>query len=96
MTGWRIGYCSGPEEIVRQMTKSIQITTSYGTSFTQKAALAALDGPQSCVSDMVSEYRRRLGVLLSSLKSLGMPALDQGGPSTPFQTCRSSDFHQVR
>jgi aspartate aminotransferase len=56
MTGWRLGYALGPAQIVRAMQKLQSQSTSNPTSFVQKAAVAALKGPQQCVEDMRLEY----------------------------------------
>ena len=50
MTGWRIGYCGGPKEIVTAMATIQGQSTSNASSISQKAALAALNGDQQCVS----------------------------------------------
>jgi aspartate aminotransferase len=56
MTGWRLGYALGPAQIVSAMQKLQSQSTSNPTSFVQKAAVAALKGPQQCVEDMRLEY----------------------------------------
>jgi len=56
MTGWRLGYALGPAQIVSAMQKLQSQSTSNPTSFVQKAAIAALKGPQQCVEDMRLEY----------------------------------------
>jgi len=59
MTGWRLGYAAGPEEIIKAMTRIQAHSISNVTSFVQMAGVAALEGPQDCVRDMVREFRRR-------------------------------------
>ena len=51
MTGWRIGYCGGPVEIVTAMSTIQSQSTSNPSSIAQKAAAAALNGDQACVGD---------------------------------------------
>ena len=56
MTGWRLGYALGPAPIVSAMTKLQSQSTSSSAHMIQKAAIAALTGPQQCVADMKTEY----------------------------------------
>lgn len=56
MTGWRLGYTAAPPELAAAIAKVQSHTTSNATSFAQYGALAALQGPQGFVDDMVSEY----------------------------------------
>jgi aspartate aminotransferase len=59
MTGWRIGYALGPKEIITAMDTVQGQSTSNPTSIAQKAAVAALRGPQECVERMVREFQKR-------------------------------------
>jgi len=56
MTGWRLGYVLGPAPIVAAMNKLQSQSTSNPTSIVQKAAVAALNGPQECVASMREGY----------------------------------------
>jgi aspartate aminotransferase len=56
MTGWRLGYALAPAPIVSAMQKLQSQSTSNPTSIVQKAAVAALTGPQTCIEEMVKEY----------------------------------------
>ncbi len=56
MTGWRMGYALATEPIVTAFQKLQSQSTSSSNAITQKAALAALTGPQDCVQHMKSEY----------------------------------------
>jgi aspartate aminotransferase len=56
MTGWRLGYALAPAAVVSAMQKLQSQSTSNPTSIVQKAAVAALNGPQQCVADMRAEY----------------------------------------
>jgi aspartate aminotransferase len=56
MTGWRLGYALGPAAVVSAMSKLQSQSTSNPTSIVQKAAVAALTGPQECVEEMRREY----------------------------------------
>jgi aspartate aminotransferase len=56
MTGWRMGYALAPAAVIAAMQKLQSQSTSNPTSIVQKAAVAALNGSQECVSDMRKEY----------------------------------------
>ncbi|HYA15238.1 MAG TPA: pyridoxal phosphate-dependent aminotransferase [Syntrophales bacterium] len=67
MTGWRIGYAAGPEEIISAVTKLQSQSTSNPTSVAQKAAVEALNGPQNSVTEMVEEFRKRRNTIVEML-----------------------------
>lgn len=70
MTGWRIGYAAGPVEIIKAMTKIQSQSTSNPTSIAQKAAVAALRGPQDCVEEMRVEFEKRRNYLVEELNKI--------------------------
>jgi aspartate aminotransferase len=72
MTGWRVGYGTGPQEVVTAMTKVLEATSSCVSTIGQKAAEAALDGPQDCVAEMTSTYRRRRELAADILQEAGL------------------------
>ena len=59
MTGWRCGWTIAPKELTSAFNVIQGQTTSNITSITQKAALAAVTGPQDSVTTMLNEYRKR-------------------------------------
>src|SRR4029077_1286538 len=59
MTGWRIGYCGGPKEVITAMTTIQGQSTSNASSISQKAATAALNGDQTCVTKMNAAFKER-------------------------------------
>jgi len=63
MTGWRIGYAAGPKEIMTAIGRLQGQSTSNPTSISQKAAIAALRGDQSCVQHMVTEFNQRRKIM---------------------------------
>lgn len=71
MAGWRIGYMVGNRELVGTLAR-IKSYHDYGT-FTpiQVASIAALDGPQDCVNEIVAQYQRRRDVLARGLHEAG-------------------------
>ncbi len=73
MAGWRIGFMVGNAAMVNALAR-LKSYHDYGT-FTplQVAAIAALEGPQDCVTEVVELYRRRRDVLARGLQELGWP-----------------------
>ncbi len=71
MPGWRIGFMSGNPTLVAALAR-MKSYLDYGM-FTpiQVAAIAALDGPQECVTEIVETYRKRRDVLCDGLNSIG-------------------------
>jgi len=70
MTGLRLGYACAPENIIKNMTKIQGQTVSHPTSIVQKAGVVALRGPQDCVFEMVSEYKKRRDVIVKRLNEI--------------------------
>jgi aspartate aminotransferase len=70
MTGWRIGYTAGPQELIAAMQRIQSQSTSNPTSFAQKGALDALQGSQAEVSIMVEEYQQRRDLIWKGLTSI--------------------------
>ncbi len=70
MAGWRIGYATANEEIIREMQKLQEHSTAHPSSISQKAAIAALDGPQACVAEMVQIYKERRDVVVKGLNKI--------------------------
>jgi len=65
MTGWRCGWALGPAPVVAAANAIQSHSTSNVCSITQKAVLAALTGPQACVTAMLDEYRRRRDLVIA-------------------------------
>ncbi|MEQ8171196.1 MAG: pyridoxal phosphate-dependent aminotransferase [Candidatus Eremiobacterota bacterium] len=70
MTGWRIGYAAGAEEIIASMTKLQDHMTSNPSSISQMAALEAINGSQEEVKIMVEEFRKRRAFLIENLNKI--------------------------
>jgi len=79
MTGWRLGYLTGPKEIMKWVIRLLSHSVSQATTFVQRAGVAALQGPQDDVEFMVTEFRARRDLLVAGLKSLGIPCSVPGG-----------------
>jgi aspartate aminotransferase len=70
MTGWRIGYCGGPKEIVTAMATVQGQSTTNAASMCQKAAIVALSGDQQCVAEMSASFRQRHDFVVAGLNDL--------------------------
>jgi len=70
MTGWRIGYCAGPEKIISAMKKIQGQSTSNASSVSQAAAVAALNGSHQPVHAMAKEYEKRHAFIFNALNSI--------------------------
>jgi len=70
MTGFRIGYVFGPEELVTPMMLTHQFSVACVSGPAQYAAVSALEGPQSFVNDMVAEFDRRRKLLYERLNEI--------------------------
>jgi aspartate/methionine/tyrosine aminotransferase len=70
MTGWRMGYGVMPEWLVDAVNKLMVNSNSCTASFTQRAGIAALRGPQDCVDRMVAEFRRRRDAICAGLNEI--------------------------
>lgn len=68
MTGWRIGYGIVPERFVQMVVKLQTNTVSCATSFVQKAAIEAIEGPQESVDSMVKAFERRKNIAVNILR----------------------------
>jgi len=91
MTGWRIGYCGGPKEIITAMATIQGQSTSNASSISQKAAVAALNGDQQCVTDMNRAFKERHDYLVAALNSLpGVSCLPGAGTFYAFADVRGA------
>jgi aspartate/methionine/tyrosine aminotransferase len=70
MTGWRLGYGVMPKWLAAAVSQLMVNSNSCTASFTQRAGLAALQGPQDCVTAMVAEFRRRRDVIAGGLNQI--------------------------
>ena len=70
MTGWRCGYAAVPAPLVDPLTRLITNSVSCVPGFVQSAGIAALSGPQDCVTAMVEEFRRRRDLVVARLNAL--------------------------
>jgi aspartate aminotransferase len=79
MTGWRIGYAAGPEELIKAMTKIQSQSTTNASSIAQWAAVEAISGPQDEVERMRREFEGRRKLIVDGLNAI------------PGVTCRNPE-----
>jgi aspartate/methionine/tyrosine aminotransferase len=88
MDGWRIGYLIAPREVISQALKLHQHVVSCPNTFVQVGAQAALTAPQDCVREMVAEFDRRRGRLISRLDAMGIPYVRPRGAFYVFPSIK--------
>jgi aspartate aminotransferase len=85
MTGWRIGYCGGPKEVVSAMSTVQGQSTSNASSISQRAATVALNGSQVCVGEMNAAFKKRHDFVVAALNSIpGISCRPGGGTFYAF------------
>jgi aspartate aminotransferase len=70
MTGWRIGYAAGPQELINAMKTIQSQSTTNACSISQAAAVEALNGDQTCVHEMASAYHKRHDYFVAALNAI--------------------------
>ena len=84
MTGWRLGFCAAPADLLRGMSLVLQQSSRGPSTFVQDAATAALEGPQDCVAQMCREYGERRQTVEHALGDL--PGVNVCSPEAGFFT----------
>ena len=85
MTGWRLGFGVFPPALVEPVTRLAINSVSCTSAFSQYAAIAALEGPQDGVAEMVAEFRRRRDVILAGLNEIpGISCVEPQGAFYAF------------
>ena len=98
MTGWRIGYGLLPDNLVEPISRLVTNSVSCTASFTQKAALEALTGPQDDSAKMVKEFKKRRDIVVTGLNNISgiKCAIPKGAfytfPNVEGTGLSSSDF----
>ena len=82
MTGWRVGYCAGPKDIIQRMFMVLAQSSRGPATFVQDAATEALTASQDCVATMRDEYARRRRQVLDALA--GLPRVKVAPPEGGF------------
>ena len=82
MTGWRLGYVAAKKPLMKELLKVQQHSVTCAAAFTQYAGVAALEGPQDVIEDMVSIYDNRRRIITDGLNSL--PGVSCEAPEGAF------------
>ena len=82
MTGWRLGYAAAPQPFIQAMNRVHQYNVACASAFGQAGAVAALTGPQDCVTAMVAEFKRRRDMVVPAIN--GIPRLSCLNPGGAF------------
>ena len=91
MTGWRLGYGVMPVWLADAVSKLMVNSNSCTASFTQKAGVAALTGPQNDVDHMVAEFRKRRDAIVKGLNSIpGFHCLSPAGAFYAFPSVKGT------
>lgn len=101
MTGWRLGFAAGPEELVDAMLKIHQYTMLCAPSISQYAVLSGLRGGEYGVllKEMVDDYNQRRKLLVHGLREIGLPCFEPKGafyafPSIQHTGMTSDEFSE--
>jgi len=90
MTGWRIGYCTGPKELIGAMTKLQGQSTTNPSSIAQWAAVEALDGPQEFLAGWRMKFQERRDLVVRGLNAnTGLDCLTPAGAFYVFPSVRN-------
>ncbi len=96
MTGWRLGWLAGPSPLIAAAAKFNSQTATSAATFTQHAAVAALNGPQNCIDTMRQSYQARRDLMVNafnSIENMSCPAIEGAFYAFPKvnQTSKSSE-----
>ena len=96
MTGWRLGWLAGPRPLIAAAAKFNSQTATSAATFTQHAAVAALNGPQNCIDTMRQSYQARRDLMVNafnSIENMSCPAIEGAFYAFPKvnQTSKSSE-----
>jgi aminotransferase len=90
MTGWRIGYACGSEEIIEAMMKIHQYTALCAPIAAQMAAIEALKNGSKAVREMANEYNRRRKIMVKGLNEIGLECFEPTGAFYAFPSIKST------
>ena len=90
MTGWRLGYVAGPEEIIRQMLKIHQFAIMCSPTTSQYAALEAVKNCDNEIKKMAEEYNIRRRLLVDGLNKLGLTCFSPEGAFYVFPSIKKT------
>ena len=88
MTGWRLGYAGGAEDLIAAMGNVQQQSSTHASSITQAAALEALAGPQTILAERRERFQRRRDLLVSALQAIeGLECISPEGTFFAYPSC---------
>ena len=96
MTGWRLGYVAGPTAFIDEIAKVQSHSVTCATSFAQAGGVAALEGPQEFIGEMVTAWDRRRRLItdgLNAVKGLRVPIIE--GAFYAFVDARETGLDSV-
>ena len=93
MTGWRLGYAAGPEQIIQGLTRIHQYTIMSAATTAQDAALEALTNGEKYVQEMVTEYDRRRRLIVDGFNRLGLTTFEPRGAFYAFPKISASGMN---
>ena len=89
MTGWRIGYAAGPEEIIKAIAKIQSQSTTNPSSISQAAAVEALNGIQGFIKERTNSFQERRDFVVKALNEIkGIECLNPEGAFYVFPSCK--------
>ncbi len=93
MTGWRIGFACGPEELISGLVRVHQYTVMSAPTISQYAAMEALKVGEPYVQDMLAEYDRRRRLIVEGLNSIGLPTFEPKGAFYAFPSVHNTGMN---
>lgn len=90
MTGWRLGYACGPQEIVKQMTKLHQFCIMSSPTTSQYAAIEALKNGDDDIASMLAEYDVRRTYIVNEFNKMGLKCFEPRGAFYAFPCIKST------
>ena len=92
MTGWRLGYACGPQELIAAMTKIHQYAIMSAPTMSQYAAIAALRDGDDDIERMKREYNRRRRLIVDGFRRMGLSCFEPLGAFYVFPCIKSTGF----
>lgn len=90
MTGWRLGYCLGPKEILKEITKIHQYAIMCAPTTSQHAAIEALRSCDEAVENMREEYDARRKIMVNGFNKIGLTCREPKGAFYTFPSIEST------
>ena len=96
MTGWRLGWLAAPDPVARLALRLQSQALTSASSVSMAGGIAALDGPQACVGEMVAAYAVRRAMVVARLNAAGLPCPAPEGAFYVFPTVPGDDVAFAR